>query len=51
LTGTINDTTTFDSTDFRASVPRFTPEVLKANQVLVDLIGQIAAHRRQHRPK
>jgi aryl-alcohol dehydrogenase-like predicted oxidoreductase len=42
LTGKINENTTFDSTDFRNIVPRFTPEARKANQVLVDLLGQIA---------
>jgi aryl-alcohol dehydrogenase-like predicted oxidoreductase len=43
LTGAINEKTTFDSTDFRNIVPRFTPEARKANQALVDLLGQIAA--------
>ena len=38
LTGTINENTTFDSTDFRNIVPRFTPEARKANQALVDLL-------------
>ncbi len=46
LTGAINENTTFDSTDFRNIVPRFTPEARKANQALVDLLGQIA--RRKH---
>jgi aryl-alcohol dehydrogenase-like predicted oxidoreductase len=45
LTGTIDETTTFDSSDFRASVPRFTPEVRRANQALVDLLGTIAAKK------
>jgi aryl-alcohol dehydrogenase-like predicted oxidoreductase len=45
LTGAINETTTFDSTDFRNVVPRFSPEARKANQALVDLIGRIAAKR------
>jgi aryl-alcohol dehydrogenase-like predicted oxidoreductase len=45
LTGKINTTTRFDSSDFRASFPRFTPEALKANQALVDLLGQIAARK------
>jgi aryl-alcohol dehydrogenase-like predicted oxidoreductase len=45
LTGKINTTTTFDSSDFRATFPRFTPEALKANQALVDLLGQIAARK------
>lgn len=45
LTGTMDETTTFDSTDFRSSLPRFTPEALKANQALVDLLGTIAAEK------
>jgi aryl-alcohol dehydrogenase-like predicted oxidoreductase len=43
LTGAINESTQFDSTDFRNMVPRFTPEARKANQTLVDLLGKIAA--------
>jgi len=42
LTGAIDATTTFDSTDFRNKVPRFTPEARKANQELVDRLGAIA---------
>ena len=42
LTGKIDENTTFDSTDFRATVPRFTPEARKANRALVDLLGSIA---------
>jgi aryl-alcohol dehydrogenase-like predicted oxidoreductase len=42
LTGTIDENTTFDSTDFRNIVPRFTPEARQANQVLVDLLRRIA---------
>jgi pyridoxine 4-dehydrogenase len=42
LTGAIDEATTFDSTDFRNKVPRFTPEARKANQVLVDRLGAIA---------
>ena len=49
LTGTINENTTFDSTDFRNIVPRFTPEARKANQALVDLLGEIA-ERKQATP-
>ena len=45
LTGKIDETTTFDSTDFRNTVPRFTPEARKANQALVDLLGRIAAKK------
>src|SRR5262250_3128620 len=43
LTGKIDANTTFDSADFRNVVPRFTPEARKANQALVDLIGNVAA--------
>jgi aryl-alcohol dehydrogenase-like predicted oxidoreductase len=46
LTGKIDETTTFDSTDFRNSVPRFTPENRKANQAVVDLLTRIAAEKR-----
>lgn len=42
LTGKINENTSFDSNDFRSSIPRFTAENRKANQVLVDLLGSIA---------
>jgi len=42
LTGKIDEKTTFDKTDFRNIVPRFTPEARKANQVLVDLLRKIA---------
>ena len=45
LTGKIDDTTTFDSSDFRASVPRFTAENRKANQALVDLLQSIAQRK------
>ena len=43
LTGAIDENTKFDSTDFRNVVPRFTAEARKANQALVDVLGQIAA--------
>jgi aryl-alcohol dehydrogenase-like predicted oxidoreductase len=46
LTGKIDETTTFDSTDFRNTVPRFTPENRKANQAMVDLVSRIAAEKR-----
>jgi aryl-alcohol dehydrogenase-like predicted oxidoreductase len=46
LTGAINENTKFDSADFRNIVPRFTPQARKANQALVDLLGQIAAQKR-----
>src|SRR4051794_23665640 len=45
LTGTITADTTFDSTDFRNIVPRFALDARKANQAMVDLIGQIAAQK------
>lgn len=45
LAGKIDEKTTFDSTDFRSSLPRFTPEARKANQVLVDLLGSIAKEK------
>src|SRR5438132_10632776 len=45
LTGSITESTTFDSTDFRNIVPRFTPEARRANQALVDLLGEIAARK------
>jgi aryl-alcohol dehydrogenase-like predicted oxidoreductase len=41
LTGKIDENTSFDSTDFRRSLPRFTPEARKANQTLVDLLDKI----------
>jgi aryl-alcohol dehydrogenase-like predicted oxidoreductase len=46
LTGAMNETTTFDSTDFRSSLPRFTPEALKANQALIALLGKIATEKK-----
>jgi aryl-alcohol dehydrogenase-like predicted oxidoreductase len=45
LTGTINETTKFDPTDFRNLVPRFSPEARKANMVLVDLIKAVAERK------
>src|SRR5262249_8283178 len=45
LTGQIDETTTFDSSDFRSSVPRFSAENRKANQVLVDLLQRIAQRK------
>jgi aryl-alcohol dehydrogenase-like predicted oxidoreductase len=41
LTGKIDESTTFDSSDLRNNLPRFTPEARKANQVLIDLLGAI----------
>ena len=49
LTGAINENTTFDSKDFRNIVPRFTPEARKANQALVDLLGELAARKQATR--
>jgi aryl-alcohol dehydrogenase-like predicted oxidoreductase len=45
LTGKINEATSFDEKDFRRIVPRFAPEAIKANQVLADLLGRIAAEK------
>lgn len=45
LTGKIDENTTFDSSDFRNKVPRFTPEARKANQALIDLLSTIAARK------
>jgi aryl-alcohol dehydrogenase-like predicted oxidoreductase len=49
LTGKIDETTTFDSSDFRTIVPRFTPKARKANQTLVELLREIA-ERKQATP-
>jgi aryl-alcohol dehydrogenase-like predicted oxidoreductase len=46
LTGKMDENTTFDKTDFRSTLPRFTPEALKANQALVDLLGTIAQRKK-----
>jgi aryl-alcohol dehydrogenase-like predicted oxidoreductase len=46
LTGKIDENTKFDSTDFRNIVPRFTPEARKANQAVVDLLGQVAKRKK-----
>ncbi|MBY2906216.1 aldo/keto reductase [Rhizobium leguminosarum] len=46
LTGAISETTTFDSKDFRNVVPRFSQEARKANQALVDRLGEIAARKK-----
>jgi aryl-alcohol dehydrogenase-like predicted oxidoreductase len=43
LTGKIDETTTYDSSDIRARNPRFTPEAIKANRVVTDLLERIAA--------
>ena len=46
LTGKIGENAKFDSSDFRSTLPRFTPEALKANQAVVDLLGRIAKQKR-----
>ena len=45
LTGAMNETTTLASNDFRSTLPRFTPEAMKANQALIDLLGTIAQRK------
>jgi aryl-alcohol dehydrogenase-like predicted oxidoreductase len=45
LAGKMDENTKFDSTDFRATLPRFTPEARKANQALIDLLGGIARRK------
>ena len=49
LTGKMSETTRFDSTDFRSTLPRFTPEALKANRLLIDLLAEVA-QRKQATP-
>jgi aryl-alcohol dehydrogenase-like predicted oxidoreductase len=46
LTGAIQEDAKFDSTDFRSALPRFTPEALKANQALIDLLDSIAKRKK-----
>jgi aryl-alcohol dehydrogenase-like predicted oxidoreductase len=46
LTGKINQNTTFDSSDLRSTLPRFTPAARKANQALVDLLGDMAKRKK-----
>ena len=46
LTGKVNENTTFESSDLRNTLPRFTPDARKANQALVDLLGEIAKHKK-----
>ncbi|HKM86747.1 MAG TPA: aldo/keto reductase [Terriglobales bacterium] len=45
LTGKMDENTKFGSSDFRSTLPRFTPEALKANQAVVDLLARIAKHK------
>ena len=46
LTGKIGENAKFDSSDFRSTLPRFTPEALKANQSLIDLLASIAERKK-----
>jgi aryl-alcohol dehydrogenase-like predicted oxidoreductase len=46
LTGKIDENAKFDSTDFRSTLPRFTPEALKANQALIDLLDRIGEQKK-----
>ena len=46
LTGKIDENTTFDNSDFRNTLPRFTPDALKANQALIELLGKIAERKK-----
>ena len=46
LTGAMNENTKLESTDFRSTLPRFTPEAMKANQALIDLLGSIAQRKK-----
>ena len=46
LTGKMNENTTFHSSDFRKTLPRFTPEARKANKTLVHLLGEIAKRKK-----
>jgi aryl-alcohol dehydrogenase-like predicted oxidoreductase len=46
LTGKIDENAKFDSSDFRSTLPRFTPDALKANQALIDLLGSIAERKK-----
>jgi aryl-alcohol dehydrogenase-like predicted oxidoreductase len=50
LTGKIDESVKFDSSDFRSTLPRFTQEALKANQALISLLGSIAAQRKNATP-
>jgi len=45
LTGKMDENTKFDKTDFRSALPRYTPEALKANQGLIDLLGGVAKRK------
>src|SRR5204863_351712 len=45
LTGAMDENTKLDSADFRSALPRFTPEAMKANQALIDLLASIGARK------
>jgi aryl-alcohol dehydrogenase-like predicted oxidoreductase len=45
LTGKVDENSTFDPSDIRSRNPRFTPEAMKANQVVIDLLGRIGAQK------
>src|SRR5437016_594843 len=49
LTGKVDENTTFDSSDLRSTLPRFTPDARKANQALVDLLSEIAKRKKPTR--
>jgi aryl-alcohol dehydrogenase-like predicted oxidoreductase len=51
LTGAIKEDTTFASNDFRSTLPRFTPEALKANQAMIELLGSIAKQKKASPPQ
>jgi len=51
LTGAMNENTKLASNDFRSTLPRFTPEAMKANQALVDLLGSIARRKQATPPQ
>jgi len=46
LTGKMDENTELDSSDFRRTIPRFTPEAMKANRALVDLLGKVAERKK-----
>jgi len=51
LTGKIDENATFDKTDFRSTLPRFTPEALKANQALINLLASIGERKKATTPQ
>jgi aryl-alcohol dehydrogenase-like predicted oxidoreductase len=50
LTGKMDATTTFEANDFRATLPRFTPQARRANQALINLLDRIAARKQATPP-